>query len=193
MENVAVYYIFADQKMIERHNVDCWKFIATLADQSIDHIITDPPYSGGLEMSELFRVCKGNVVVFCAPENQFFVPDEYAFWIKQPSTKNFAKHLGRFIEMILISRGKVFNAGLHWSNYTGVYDDRLLTKQVHPFEKPVSLLERLVAIYTNPGDKILDPFMGCGSTLKAAHNLGRNAIGCEINPEWFKLSEGIGA
>ncbi len=87
--------------------------------------------------------------------------------------------------------GITFNPTLPWSNYTGIYDDRLLTKQVHPFEKPVSLMERLVAIYTNPGDLILDPFMGSGATLKAARNLGRNAIGCEISKEWFGLSEGI--
>src|SRR3990167_6937410 len=172
--------------MIDCKNINAWDFIATLPDKSVNAIITDPMYDDILNMDELRRVCSGHIIMFCAPENPFFQPDELAYWIKTPSTKNYSKHLGRFVEWILIERhGETFNTGLHWSNYTGVYDDRLLTKQIHPFEKPVSLLERLVAIYTKPDDIILDPFFGGGSTLKASDNLVRHAIVCEISQEYF--------
>lgn len=177
--------------MIQRHNIDAWEFIKTLPDKSVDCILTDPPYEETIDLRPLVRVCRGSIIMFCSPTNQFFKPDEFAYWIKTPSTKNYSKHLGSFVEMILILRGETFNPGLHWSNYTGVYDDRLLTKQIHPFEKPISLLERLIAIYTNPGDTILDCFMGSGSTLKAAKNLGRSAIGCEIGQVYFELSKGL--
>ena len=151
-------------------------------------------YDDTLNMDELRRVCSGNIIMFCAPEKPFFKPDELAYWIKIPSTKNYSKHLGRFVEWILIERhGETFNAGLHWSNYTGIYDDRLLTKQVHPFEKPVSLMERLIAIFTNKGDIVFDPFMGSGATLKAARNLGRDSIGCENDPAYFQLTENMRA
>jgi len=174
--------------MINKHNVNAWKFMDTLPDKSVNAIITDPMYNDTLNMDELRRVCSGHIIMFCAPEKPFFKPDELAYWIKTPSTKNYSRHLGRFVEWILIERhGETFNTGLHWSNYTGVYDDRLLTKQIHPFEKPVSLMERLIAIYTNQNDIVFDPFMGSGATLKAADNLGRSAIGCEINPEYFNL------
>jgi DNA modification methylase len=179
---------------IQRFNTDFREYIAKLPSHYFQAIITDPPYDLDYPfLTDLLRVCSGNVIMFCAPEHQFFVPDEYAFWIKPSSTKNFSKHLGRFVEMILIQRqGTTFNSNLNWSNYTGTYDDRLLAKQVHPFEKPQSLIDRLVAIYTNWGNTIFDPFMGSGTTLRSCWELGRNAIGCEINPEYFKLSEGIG-
>lgn len=175
--------------LIDIHNIDAWEYISLLPDKCVNAIITDPMYDSSIDMNELLRICSGHIVMFSAPENPFFSPDERAYWIKPPSTKNNAgsKKLSRFVEVILIKRrGDTFNTGLHWSNYTGVYDDRLLTKQIHPFEKPISLLERLIAIYTRPGDRVFDPFFGSGSTLKAAYNLGRDSLGCESNPEYYK-------
>ena len=87
--------------------------------------------------------------------------------------------------MILILRRGAFNV-LHWSQMTGVYDDRLIYPPVHPFEKPLSLMERLVRIYSNSGDTVFDPFMGSGSTIKASINLGRHAIGCERDKKTFE-------
>lgn len=155
----------------------------------IDAIITDPPYDiGGFEFSRFWLGFGGNVVAFCKPENQPFLADEYLFWIKTPSTKNFSRNCGRFVEMILVKRGMTFNT-LHWSQMIGVYDDRLIDPPVHPFEKPLSLMERLVRIYTKPGDTVFDPFMGSGTTGLACKNLGRNFIGYEINPEYFELAK----
>ena len=177
---------------MEIYNLDAWKFISNMQDGSVDVIISDPLYDATVNMDELRRICTGHIILFCAPENPFFKPDELAYWIKTPSTKNYSRHLGRLVECILIERhGNTFNAGLHWSNYTGVYDDRLLIKQAHPFEKPAALMERLMAIYSNPGDIVFDPFFGSGSTLKAAEKLGRIAIGCEINKEYFDMLERI--
>lgn len=172
---------------------DFWEKVKGIDTPAYDAIVTDPLYDVEFneEMMNVFRrICRGHIIMFCAPENQFFKPDEYAFWIKQPSTKNNfgSKRLSRFVEMILVERhGDTFNTNLHWSNYTGVYDDRLLWKQRHPFEKPISLLERLIALYTNPGDVILDPFAGSGSTLWAARNLGRSAIGIEKSSEYYNM------
>lgn len=60
--------------MIETFNVDAWQYMAGLPDKSMDAIITDPMYDGSLDVTELRRVCRGNIVVFCKPENQFFKP-----------------------------------------------------------------------------------------------------------------------
>lgn len=49
----------------------------------------------------------------------------------------------------------------------------------YPTQKPVALLERIIACSSNPGDVVLDPFMGSGTTLVAARNLGRHGIGID--------------
>lgn len=55
----------------------------------------------------------------------------------------------------------------------------------HPTQKPVALLEELVLTYTNPGDHVLDPTMGAGSTGLAARNTGRRFTGIELTDEHF--------
>ena len=48
---------------------------------------------------------------------------------------------------------------------------------------PVKLFERFIKMYTEPGDVVLDPFLGTGTAVLAAYNLGRSAIGYEVRPE----------
>ncbi|MGH3257121.1 MAG: site-specific DNA-methyltransferase [Streptosporangiaceae bacterium] len=50
----------------------------------------------------------------------------------------------------------------------------------YPTQKPIALLERVISISSNPGDVILDPFCGCGTTVDAAQRLGRQWIGIDI-------------
>ena len=58
----------------------------------------------------------------------------------------------------------------------------------HPTEKPLPLMQELVGLYTNPGETILDPFMGSGTTGVACIQLGRKFMGVEVNPQWFDLA-----
>jgi site-specific DNA-methyltransferase (adenine-specific) len=53
-------------------------------------------------------------------------------------------------------------------------------KLSYPTQKPVALLERIVAVSSNPGDMVLDPFCGCGTTVHAAQKLGRQWTGIDI-------------
>jgi DNA modification methylase len=50
----------------------------------------------------------------------------------------------------------------------------------YPTQKPVALLERIIQASSNPGDVVLDPFCGCGTTIDAAQKLGRAWIGIDI-------------
>lgn len=59
----------------------------------------------------------------------------------------------------------------------------------HPAPFPKELPHRLIKLYSFYGDTVLDPFMGSGTTAEAALELGRNAIGYEINPEYQALIE----
>lgn len=60
---------------------------------------------------------------------------------------------------------------------------------VHPTQKPVALMEYLIRTYTNPGDTVLDNTCGSGTTLVAAINTGRNAIGIERDPTYFRIAQ----
>ena len=58
----------------------------------------------------------------------------------------------------------------------------------HPTEKPVSALVPLVQAFTTPGQLVVDPFAGSGSTLRAAQNVGCNWVGIEIHGPYASLS-----
>jgi DNA modification methylase len=58
----------------------------------------------------------------------------------------------------------------------------------HPTEKPVLLLRDWIENCSNPGDLVLDPFVGSGSSLVAAAISGRRAIGVELQPRWFDVA-----
>lgn len=64
-------------------------------------------------------------------------------------------------------------------------------KPVHPTQKPVELYEYLIRTYSNPGDVIVDPFMGSGTTGVACMNVGaRTFYGFERDPEYFAMAHG---
>lgn len=56
----------------------------------------------------------------------------------------------------------------------------------HPTEKPIDLIEQILSAV--PGDDVFDPFMGSGTTLRAAKNLGRHAIGIEIEEKYCEIA-----
>ena len=58
----------------------------------------------------------------------------------------------------------------------------------HPNEKPLELIRHIVDTHSNSGDRILDPFMGSGTTGVAAVSLGRKFIGIEIEEKYFDIA-----
>lgn len=61
------------------------------------------------------------------------------------------------------------------------------TRDAHPCQLPVPLLERILLMTTDKGDVICDPFMGTGTTAIAAKRLDRNYIGCELNNNYCEI------
>ena len=75
------------------------------------------------------------------------------------------------------NNGKMIMNCFDWDN-----DSKIA--RIHPTQKPIKLLERLIALFTDPNDVVIDPCCGSGSTIIAARNLGRRAYGFEINKEF---------
>ncbi|MBP7483242.1 MAG: site-specific DNA-methyltransferase [Lacunisphaera sp.] len=66
-------------------------------------------------------------------------------------------------------------------------EEKILGK--HPTQKPVALLERIILSSTSPGDFVLDPFMGSGTTALAALKSGRRFVGLDADLKWVQLAE----
>ena len=58
--------------------------------------------------------------------------------------------------------------------------------KIHPAQKPVSVIKKLIEIFTDEGDVVIDPCCGSGSTLRAAVELGRSAYGFEIDRNFYE-------
>lgn len=59
---------------------------------------------------------------------------------------------------------------------------------IHPTQKPLSILKKLIEVSSKEGDIVLDPFMGIGSTAIACKELKRKFIGCELDMEYVKIA-----
>lgn len=57
--------------------------------------------------------------------------------------------------------------------------------KIHPAQKPVSVIKKMIEIFTDEGDVVIDPCAGSGSTLRAAYELNRNSFGFEIDKTFY--------
>jgi site-specific DNA-methyltransferase (adenine-specific) len=62
-------------------------------------------------------------------------------------------------------------------------------REPHPTQKPEALMERIIKASSHPGDLVLDPFVGSGTTCRVAQILGRNWLGIDVNPEYISMSQ----
>ena len=63
--------------------------------------------------------------------------------------------------------------------------------KIHPTQKPIGLLKRLIEIFTDEGDVVIDPVAGSGSTLRAAYELNRKAYGFEVDKAFYNQAKDI--
>ena len=84
---------------------------------------------------------------------------------------------------------------LLWNKYTINSQNIIKTKKeksdhgLHPTQKPLLLMNALIELTTKPGQLVLDPFMGSGSTCVSAKSLGRSYIGFELDKRYFDIAE----
>ncbi len=95
---------------------------------------------------------------------------------------------GEGIAIMHASAGKkTWNGGGKHGYWAFPIADRT-TNKLHPTTKPLALMAALVEDFTQPGQTILDPYMGSGTTLRAAKDLGRRAIGIEIEEKYCEVA-----
>ncbi|MGV8162411.1 MAG: DNA-methyltransferase [Candidatus Nanoarchaeia archaeon] len=167
-------------------------------------------------LRELRRVLKphGQIYVFCGNEQipvymQIFIKDWFfrnlLVWHKTNPPPRLSKtnyvFSNEFIVYAIKEKGRPGLATFNFSSQSTMKNmfitSLLLGKErlrggdglaVHPTQKPLLILKKLIEVSSNPGDVVLDPFMGVGSTAVACKELGRNFIGCEINSLYVGLA-----
>ena len=77
------------------------------------------------------------------------------------------------------------NGKMVFNHFDWKRDNAKIYPKIHPTQKPVGLLKRLIEIFTNRGDVVIDPCAGSGSTLRAAYELGRDSYGFEIDKKIY--------
>lgn len=204
--------------------------LASLADDSVDHVVTDPPYSKethertwsakaigrktvyeGIDFAHLTadqayevaghvrRVCKRWFVAFTDMEGIALWRDailnaglDYVrtcLWVKPDATPQFTgdRPASGAEAFVLAHRPgrKRWNAGGKRNVYTHT---RTPGDSPHPTTKPLSLMLEILGDFSDPGELILDPFAGSGSTGVACSQLGRRFIGWELNAEYHAIA-----
>lgn len=160
-------------------------------------------------LSELSRVLKpkGSLIVFMSAikvETFIALAQQAGFYYKttgiwhktNPMPRNMNLHYinstESWIYFINKSRTGTFNndgKAIHDFIETGLTPASEKRHGKHPTQKPLQVMRHFVETLTNPGDTVLDPFAGSGSTLVAAQQLGRKPIGTETNPEYVKICQ----
>jgi len=92
--------------------------------------------------------------------------------------------------IFLRAKGATFHSNLGYKNYLTVFTTPSYPKKTtkHPTEKPLSFIRNMIQISSNPGDIILDPYIGSGTTCVAAEQTGRKWIGIDINKNYCKMA-----
>ena len=92
---------------------------------------------------------------------------------------------GWFIDQVSGLRVRWTGLSNVW-NYTSAFWKSKLDPQIHPAQKPILMLERLVRLSSNEGDLVVDPFCGSGSIARACQVSNRNFMGCDSDGEMIE-------
>lgn len=173
--------------MVELICGDCLDVLPTLG--AVDVVISDPPYPDidkGFEITpiDFLSGLQCRQLLFWSAVEPF--PLDYtAIHIWHKPNGNSSQHYERIFERNGQRTCRVFRVAAILPNYVQ-YKAECVD---HPTQKPRKLLLDLVERYTKPGDTVLDPFMGSGTTGVACAQLGRSFIGIEKDPQYFAIAQ----
>lgn len=181
------------------HNLDCFSATTQIPNDSIDAVITDPPYPNRMNLFDgslvdglamLYLACKKakKYVVFFW--NPFDVPPPPPGWhevARHVWHKPDAKSITHYEVVVCWSKEAKQKVSRVWSipilDYRSLHDWK-----PHPTQKPVRLLRYLLEQYTSEGETVYDPFVGSGTTAVACQQMKRHFIAVESNPEYAQIA-----
>ncbi len=177
---------------------DCLVEMNQIEDGSIDVVITDPPYGcGKAEWDSLFptawytearRIAKMVIVItgssglkdsISLVGNDFI--DVISAWNRNGMTRGPIGYGNWLAAVVACSKPRM---GQNFFSFS-VRDDM----PDHPSPKPITYMKKLVERVTEPGQTVLDCFMGSGSTGVASLQTGRRFIGIELDPGYFAIAQ----
>lgn len=109
-------------------------------------------------------------------------------WRKNNATPN-KWYMKRFEFILFLFKGRAFHIAKRGTSQDLHFDSVPGLKKLHPTEKPVDLLRVLIENSTQPGEVVLDPFAGSGSTGEAALRLGRRFFGVELDHDYVEIAK----
>lgn len=200
------------------YHADCRDVLPTLEADSVDLALSDPPYGISLDTANHQRKRGALALANdYAPVHGDSEPYDPSLLLRFPRLilfggNHFASRLPESpswlvwdkVANLRSDRALGFNdnadAELIWTNIGGPV--RVLRHQwiglmkgtergesrVHPTQKPVALIRWLIDYYSQPGDLILDPYIGSGTTAVAARDTGRRCIGIEISEAYCEIA-----
>ncbi len=182
--------------------------LPTLADGSIDAVVTDPPYNVGLEYSgliddsrgdyaewcrtwfaELRRVCSGPISISIGQSNlslwaRIAPPDWWLAWWKPAAMGRCPVGFNNWEPIALY--GRPVKAVCDVIRAT-IRPDKSL--EGHPCPKPLEWAVKQIEMLTLPGQTVLDPFIGSGTVALACYQLGRCCVGIEQSPDYIAIAQ----
>ena len=195
-----------DNKDIKIEYIDFRKYAENVNDNSIDLILTDPPYPGEhLNLwGDLFkianRILKPSSFLICYSgqmylDKIFRMDNELIYyWTANIIFTKKPMIMGRNIinewKPILIFQKTPFKKISDTISDTISFDYTERDMHDKNWGQTIAPFEFLVEIFSNPGDLIFEPFAGTGTTLIAAKNMKRRCIGTEIEEEYIDLIKG---
>lgn len=147
-------------------------------------------------MEHFIRIAKNSIYVFCGTEQvseirrrmiEHGLSTRLIIWEKtNPSPMN-GQHIWLSgVECCVFGKRKGAPFNLHCENTVLRYPCG--RNKLHPTQKPLDLITKLLIASTNKTDLVLDPFMGSGTTGVACANTGRRFIGIEKDDHWFEVA-----
>ena len=199
--------------MIELHNADCLDAMRLMEDNAFDLAIVDPPYGIGEDGgSNHSRSVLANTTKYISKSWDKTPPSKEYFQEMQRVSKNqIIFGANHFISRINNNDSSCWivwdkrNGGndfadceLAWGSFDttvrkfsyrwhGMLQENMKNKEhrIHPTQKPVALYTWLLEKYAKKGDTILDTHLGSGSIAIAAHNLGYDLTGYELDKDYY--------